>query len=203
MTLLVEICFRSFEILTLVLGIIGLPLSLLLLFWPDHAKKLSGLFSKSVSVDNSLHYLEKDIPISHFIESHHIVFGITLICSSLFLLSFLFLRLDFDKFATIFFTNRELFVINEIIFHAFALLGKITGIGGVIVGIFLLFNLQGPANLGNSLSRRISTQPLVDKLNAHHGGIDDILLRHHILFSLFGLVASVILVMAASISISQ
>ena len=61
-----EIGIQTIEILTLVFGIMGMTLSLMMVFSPRLTLNLSNILNRSIDVDKRLEYLDKDIQISDF-----------------------------------------------------------------------------------------------------------------------------------------
>ena len=64
-----EIGIQTIEILTLIFGIMGMTLSLMLLFAPHLAQNLSNVLNRSINVDKSIEYLDKGIEVSEFLPS--------------------------------------------------------------------------------------------------------------------------------------
>ena len=57
---------QTIEILTLIFGILGMTLSVLLLFFPSLTQSLSNILNRDVDVDKKLEYLDKEIDITEF-----------------------------------------------------------------------------------------------------------------------------------------
>ncbi len=103
-----EIFIQSIEILTLIFGILGMTLSLMLLFSPRLARSLSDTLNCSINIDKGVEFLDRDIQMSEFFYSHHMVMGILIVAGSAFSLFFFFFSLDVSKFAGIFFGSRRI-----------------------------------------------------------------------------------------------
>ena len=103
MEIIWDIGLQTIEILTLIFGILGMTISVMLLFSPSLAKSLSTILNRNVDVDKKLEYLDKEIEITEFFYKHHFSMGALLIAGSLFCLFFFFFLLDINKFAGIFF----------------------------------------------------------------------------------------------------
>ena len=101
-----EIGLQTIEILTLIFGVLGMTLSLMLLFSPRLTQSLSNILNRSIDVDKGIEYLDKEIQISDFFYNHHITMGLALVVGSAFSLFFFFFSLDISKFAGIFFGSR-------------------------------------------------------------------------------------------------
>ncbi len=54
-----QIVLQAVEIINLVVGILGMTLSLLLLFAPGVARNLSGVFNRQVDTDRKLSFLDR------------------------------------------------------------------------------------------------------------------------------------------------
>ena len=89
-----EIGLQTIEILTLIFGVLGMTLSLMLLFSPRLAQSLSNILNRSINVDKGIEYLDKEIEISEFFYNHHIAVGLALVAGSVFSLFFFFFSLD-------------------------------------------------------------------------------------------------------------
>ena len=110
-----EISIQAIEILTLIFGILGMTLSLMLIFFPKLVKNISNVLNRNVNVDNKLEYLDKSIEITAFFYNYNVVAGVVLIAGSVFSLFFFFFSLDITKFAGIFFGSQQNLFTSEII----------------------------------------------------------------------------------------
>jgi hypothetical protein len=179
-----DIFLRFAQILTVIAGISGIALSLLLLFSPDLVRILSNFFNYQLNLEKKLSALNKYIQTGPIIYRHNILFGGCLIAGSIFVLIFLFFKLDVTKFSNIF---------NEIIVDSIILLGKISMITGIILGFFLLFSPKTTEKIEGKMNLWLDTQQVVNKLDEFHDDIDTIFFRHPKSFGFAGLIISTIL----------
>ena len=84
--------------------------------------------------------------------------------------------------------------INEIIFNSAVLLARVAAAIGMILGVTLLFSASNILVLEEKMASRLSTQPLVDKLNERYLAVDRLLLDHPTVFGVCGVIASVTLI---------
>ena len=195
-----EIALQTVGILTLIFGILGIALSLLLLISPNMTKKISHIFNRYIDVDKKASYLDKDIQTESIIYNHHVIAGACLIAGSGFILIFLIFKLDVASFAKIFFSSQKFTSINEIILSSMAMIGKIIGVAGIIVGFILLFLPGKMKKIEKKVNTWFSTQHMINKLDETHHDIDTFIYQHALLFGIIGLIASIFLTVLATIN---
>lgn len=200
MELIWNICLQSVSIFVLILGIVGLAVSLLLVISPNTAKSLSNSFNKYVIIDKKLTYLNKPIQTDSFTYQHNILTGLSLVCGSIFFLVFLFFRFDMAKTLNLFLGHNYLFLF-EIVLKTTVLIGKIAGVAGVVIGLCLLFLPDIMVKIENRMDAWIATQDIADKLDEFHLGIDNIILRFPLLFGFTGLMTSAVLIILSIASL--
>jgi hypothetical protein len=200
MELIWDICLQAISIFVLILGIVGLALSLLLIISPNTAKSLSNTFNKYVIIDKKLTYLNKPIQTDSFTYQHNILTGLSLVGGSIFFLVFLFSRFDMAKTLNLFLGHNYLFL-YEIVLKTTVLIGKIAGFTGVVIGLCLLFLPGIMVKIENRMDAWIATQDMVDKLDEFHLGIDNIILRFPLLFGFTGLMTSAVLIILSIASL--
>jgi hypothetical protein len=198
--LIAEICFQALEIFILVLGITGLAISFLLLISPTKTQSISKLFDQKIAVEKKINYLDKPIGTDKLTYQHNIPFGIGLIAGSIFVLIFLFFKLDVVKIVKIFSSPDYAFLL-EIIISAMAMVGKIAGVLGFVFGIFLVFVPELMIKIENIMDSWVETESMVDKLDEFHHGIENIILKYPLLFGFTGLMTSAILIMLSVVSL--
>ncbi len=179
-----DMFLRFAQILTVIAGVSGIALSLLLLFSPNLVRTLSNIFNYQLNLEKRLSFLNKYIQTGPIIYRHNILFGGCLIAGSIFALIFLFFKLDVTKFSSIF---------NEIVVVSMILLGKISMIAGIILGFFLLLSPETIEKIESKMNLWLDIQPIVNKLDEFHDDIDTIFFRHPKNFGLAGLIISTIL----------
>ncbi|NNK85036.1 MAG: hypothetical protein HKO91_05740 [Desulfobacterales bacterium] len=196
-----EIALQTVSILALIFGILGIAFSLLLLISPNITRKISKVFNRSVDLDKKVSYLDKDIQTESIIYKYHVIAGISLIIGSGFILMFLVFKLDIAAFANIFFSSQKYALINEIILNSIAIIGKLVGATGILIGFILLFSPGKMKKLEKKVNTWFSTQNMVSKLDENHHDIDTFIYRHSVFFGLIGLITSILLTLLATVNI--
>jgi hypothetical protein len=197
MDIIWEIGFQAIKILTLVVGILGVTLSLLLLFAPNVTKTISKMCNRYVDIDQKINYLDKDISTESLIYRHNIISGSCLIVGSAFTIAFLFYSLDVKSFVNVFFGSQKFATTNEVIFSSFALLGKMAGIIGLIIGSILLFNPGQMRSIENKMNTWFTTQSVFAKLDQSQGDFDSMIYQRPLLYGSIGLITSILLTVLA------
>jgi hypothetical protein len=193
-----EIFLQAIEIFTLVVGAIGVFLSLLLLLAPLRFKKTGAILNRAVDIDSKItHFVDRDIPTDNLIYRHNIISGVCLMVASAFILVFLFYRLDVDGFLKVFFADREFNTIDEILFSSMALIGKIAGVIGMLIGSILLFSPEQMRQIEKRVDTWFATKPLWDKLDRPFENVDALVFRRPTVFGIIGLVTSLFLTFLA------
>lgn len=201
MDLLWGIVLQSVEIFALILGVIGMILSFFLMLAPERTGAFSNLFNHWIHFDESLAFLDFNMKTDHFIFRHHVASGVVMIAGSVFFLIFLFFKLDIARITEIFFQGGRLPPITEVGLYTAIIIGKLAGFIGIVLGVFLLFAAGKIRDIENKMASGLTTQPFFNKLNEFHGGVDTILLRYPVVFGLFGLAASILLILLSSVFI--
>ena len=193
-----DIFLQAIEIFTLVIGAVGILLSGLLLLVPHKLKNTVTVFNRSVDIDSKItQFIDKDIPTDNLIYRHNIVSGACLIVASAFILVFLFYRLDVEGFLKVFFTDGKFNTVNEIIISTMALIGKIAGVIGMLIGSVLLFSPEQMRQIEKKLDTWFTTKPLWDRLDRPIENVDALVFRRPTVFGILGLVTSVFLTFLA------
>ena len=188
-----EIFLESFAIIALIAGWLGITLSFLLLLSPNLTRAVSNALNYYVNLDNKFAFLDKYFNIDKLSYHHHVLFGAGLIAGSVFFIIFLFFNLDVTNFSNI---------LNEIIFSAITLLGKITGFAGIVLGFFIVFAPNKIRTIENTMNSWFDTEPIVDNLNKLNFDIDTIIFRRPILLGSTGLIISVLLIILSIVNLS-
>ena len=195
-----EIALQTVGILALIFGILGIAFSLLLLISPNVTKKISNVLNRYIDVDKKVSYLDKDIQTESIIYKHHVITGVCLIVGSGFILIFLMFKLDVGNLVNILFSSQKFVSINEIILDSLAMIGKIVGVAGIIIGFILLFSPGKMKRIEKKVNTWFSTQHMISKLDETHHDIDTFVYRHAVLFGLIGLIISTFLTVLATIN---
>ena len=196
-----EIGIQTIEILTLIFGIMGMTLSLMLLFAPLLAQNLSNVLNRSINVDKSLEYLEKDIDISEFLYNHHIIMGMVLVAGSAFALFFFFFSMDVSKFAGIFFGSQAIPSSAEMIVSAITWITKIGCLAGLLCGLLIMFAPETMKRIESKLNSLFETKTMIDKFDKSSHDVDSFLFRHPVAVGLTGAVISFFLVSLSIINL--
>ena len=195
-----EIAFQTVGILALIFGILGIAFSLLLLLAPNVTKKISNVFNRYIDVDKKVSYLDKDIQTESLIYKHHVITAVCLIVGSGFILIFFMFKLDVVNLVNILFSSQKFASINEIILDSLAMIGKIVGVAGIIIGFILLFSPEKMKKIEKKVNTWLSTQHMISKLDETHHDIDTFIYQHAVLFGLTGLIASIFLTILATVN---
>jgi hypothetical protein len=160
-----EIALQTVEFLTLIFGILGMTISLMLLFSPHLARSLSNILNRQVNVDNHIEYLDKNIEITEFFYRYHAATGILIVAGSAFSLFFFFFSLDVTKFADILFESQANAYSGELIISLVTWVGKIGCLTGLVFGILLLFAPDFMKRIEDKLNSWLATKPMIEKLD--------------------------------------
>jgi hypothetical protein len=201
MNLLWEIGLQTIEVLTLVFGILGMTLSLMLLFAPRVARNVSNVFNRSLDVDQRLGFLDKDISTENLVYGHPKLVGTLLLAGSGFAFLFFVFKFDVPNFAMIFFGSRNPTVFGEIIFQTVAWVGRLGCLFGVLAGIGLILAPQKMQAIEKRMNRWIETRLLIEKVNRPIKGLDTIFFRYPIFFGLFGGSVSCLLIVLSILNL--
>jgi hypothetical protein len=198
-----EIGLQTTEILTLIFGIMGMTLSLMMLFAPHLARNLSNVLNRSINVDKSIEFLEKDIEISEFLYKHHITMGILLVAGSAFSLFFFFFSLDVSKFAGIFFGSRANAFSAELIVSTITWIGKVGCLAGLLCGLLIIFVPEAMKRIESKLNSWFETKTMIDKFDKSSHDVDSFFFRHPVAVGLTGAVISFFLVSLSIINLLE
>jgi hypothetical protein len=195
-----EIGLQAIEILTLVVGLLGMAMSLLLLFAPAAVQNLSGIANRSVDVEKKLRFLDKDIRTDDWIYGHPVIVGGGLAAASLFALAFFFFKVDIAEFNRIFFGATP-FAPGEILFQAFVWVGKLACLLGLALGVGLMAAPAKMRRMERSLNAWIDTRSWVEKLDRSGPKLDTVFFRYPIFFGIFGGAVSCLLIVLSILNL--
>lgn len=196
-----QIGLQAIEILTLIFGILGMTFSLMLIFSPNLTRSVSKVFNRSISVDDKVAYLDKDVRVDSFIYSHNMLIGTCLIAGSIFSLIFFFFKLDVSSFANVFFVSGKYFSTNEMIFNAVTWIGKVACFFGVVFGIMLFIAPTKMKQFENKMNSWFETRHIFEKLDNSNRELDAVLFRHPIPFGLIGLIISFFIIILSILNL--
>jgi ABC-type antimicrobial peptide transport system permease subunit len=196
-----EIGLQTVEFLTLIFGILGMTISLMLLFSPHLARNLSNILNRRVNVDKHLEYLDKNIEITEFFYGYHVATGILIVAGSAFSLFFFFFSLDVTKFTDIFFGSQANAFSGELIIRSVTWLGKIGSLAGLVFGILLLFAPDFMKRIEDKLNFWLETKPLIEKFDKSSHDLETFFFRYPIAVGLTGAVLSFFLISLSIINL--
>jgi hypothetical protein len=201
MNILWEIGLKAVEILTLVAGMLGMAMSLLLLFAPSTARNLSTILNRSTDVDKKLLFLDKSISTVELIYGHPVIVGGGLVAASLFALIFFFFKVDIADFSRIFFGPTNNSSIGEILFQTIAWVGKVACFLGLAFGLCLLVSPATMRRIERKLNTWVETRSFVEKIDRSSHDIDAIFFRCPIFFGLLGGAISCLLIVLSILNL--
>ncbi len=198
-----EIFIQSIEILTLIFGILGMTISLMLLLSPGLARSLSNILNRSINVDKGIEFLDKDIKISEFFYNHHMAMGLLIVAGAAFSLFFFFFSLDISKFAGIFLGSRANLFTAEIIVSTVTWIGKIGCLTGPVFGLMMAFKPDLIKRIDNKLNFLFETKSIFEKLDKSSHAMDTFFFRHTFAVGLTGAVISFFLISLSIINLLE
>ena len=201
MEIIWDIGLQTIEILTLIFGILGMTISVLLLFSPNLAKGLSNILNRNVDVDKKLEYLDKEIEITEYFYKHNTVMGALLIAGSVFCLFFFFFLLDINKFTGILFGYQKHIFVAEVVMKSVVWVGKIGCLVSLICGFLLVFAPDTMRRLENKLNSLFETKSVLEKLDRSTHDLDAFFFRHTTVVGLIGTVISLFLISLSIINL--
>jgi len=197
MNLLREIGLQSIEIMTLVFGMLGMTLSLLLLFAPRVAQTLGDVLNRSVDVDKRLRLLDKYIQTDNMIYGHPVVVGGGLVVGSMFALFFFFYKFDASVFARLFFGSHNHALSGEIIFQAVGWIGILGCLLGLLAGVGLIMAPRRVRAIDQKMSTRYDTRSWIEILQRPTHSLDTVFFRYPVVSGLLGgSISSVLIVLS-------
>ena len=203
MQIIGELGWQAIEIITLITGVLGMTLSVMLLFSPDRAKSLSNILNRNINFDEKINFLDKDIEVAHHYYKHHFVFGLVLIGGAAFSLFFFFFSLDVAKFARVFLGYQKDIFVPEIIIDSMVWIGKIAGLMALIFGSLLVFAPGKMRRVENKLNSWFETKFIFEKLDKSSHELDSFIFRHPTMVGLAGAVLSFFLLSLSIINLLE
>jgi hypothetical protein len=201
MQIIQEIGLQTLEILTLIFGVLGMTLSVMLLFSTKLTKSLSNLLNRKINLDEKINFLDKDIQIEHYLYKHRFLIGLMLIGGAAFSLFFFFFSLDVEKFTRVFLGSQKNTFVPEIIIDSIIWVGKIACSIALVFGLLLVFAPGKMRRLESKLNSWFETKFLIEKLNTSSHDLDSFIFRHPIMVGLTGAVLSFFLLSLSIINL--
>ncbi|CAB1065562.1 hypothetical protein D1BOALGB6SA_10359 [Olavius sp. associated proteobacterium Delta 1] len=201
MGIIQEIVFQVIEILTLIFGVLGITFSTMLMFSPRLTKNLSNILNRNVNVDEKIRFLDKDIEISEYLYSHHLVVGLLLIFGSAFALFFFYFSLDIAQFINVFFDSPTQVFFGEILLKSILWVGKITCLTGLFFGGFLMSAPRKMKKWEKKLNSWFETGAVIEKLERSSDNVDSFFFRHPLPLGLMGAGVSFLIISLSIINL--
>ena len=185
MDLFFDFFFAATEIMTLVFGLAGFGLSVLLLFHSETVQWLGKKLNRSFTLVRISPLLDRNIETNRLAYRHPFLIGAFFTIGSLFVLHFLYglVPLNIDQsFA------------EEILFEFLVILAKLGAVSAILLGIALMTAPGRVRAIEDRLSAWIDTQNLISDLDRPRPHIDHIFLRYPRISGAVGLLASFVLI---------
>jgi len=191
---IIEICLDTTAVLTIVCGVAGLLLSLGLIFFPERTRAIDEFLSRDYHLKERLAYFDQTIRNELFIYRHPLVYGALFTLGSVVTLIFLFSQMDVERLVGVLHIQENQRLLWEIALEVLVVTGKLAGVIGVIVGLFLMIAPGRLQRIEKRLDSWIATQPLVDRLDVFNHVINVFSFRHPILIGSIGVLLSTVLI---------
>ena len=199
MNAIVDICLDTTAILTIVCGVAGLIFSLSLIFFPERTRAIDEFLSRTYHLKERLAYFDQTIRNELFIYRHPVGCGCCFIVGSVMTLIFLFTQMDVARLLDVLQIQDTQRLLWQMMLEGLVIAGKLAGVIGVVVGLFLIIAPGRLQRIENRLNSWVATQPLVDRLDVFNHVVNVFSFRHPILIGSIGVLLSIVLI-ALSIS---
>jgi hypothetical protein len=190
MEIIREIGLQVIEILTLIFGTLGLTFSAMLMFAPNLTKKLSNILNRNVNVEKNMLFLDKDIAMSAFFYSQHVVVGLLLMAGSALALFFIYFSMDSTNFSKIFPGSPQQVFFGEILLDSILWVGKAACVAGLIFGGMLTASPEKMKRIENKLDSWFETGSVIEKLDQSNPNVDSFFFRHPLPVGMVGAIIS-------------
>ena len=189
-----EMGLQAVEIFTLVVGLLGIILSLVLVFDSRKIQQISQRFNQYIDIDGRFRkMIDRNIDTEGLFYKHNILTGVCLIVGSAFILVFLFYRLDVQSILNALFGKGNFNTITDIVISSMAMVGKVAGIVGILIGSVLLFDPDQLKSIEKRLNIWFATEPMIEKLEQAHPDVDAFVYQKPVLCGIIGLTTSILL----------
>lgn len=188
----VGILLKSNAILTLISGLVGLVLSLLMLLNPESLIRINAGLNRRIDVDMALARLNFPLRIDPLIYRFPFIFGILFCTGGLFCLVFLLFGAKASFLSGVF---------SAIFVDFLMLLGRVSGVLGVIIGLLLIIAPQRLFTAQRRMDFWVDTDKMIKHLDETTFNVDAVCLRYPIIFGLVGSVASITLLVLAVVNL--
>ena len=178
-----QILLDATAILTIASGTAGLFLSLGLIFFPERTRRIDAFLSRTYQLKERLAYFDQTIRDELFIYRHPTLYGGLFVLGAFVTLIFLFFQLDVQR------------LLWEMGLDVLILTGKMAGVLGVVIGLFLMTAPGRLQRIEKRLNAWIATQPLVDRLDVFNQVVNVFSFRHPKLMGSIGVLLSAVLIL--------
>jgi uncharacterized membrane protein len=193
MNAILDICLDTTAILTIVCGVAGLLFSLSLVFFPERTQTIDEFLSRTYHLKERLAYFDQTIRNELLIYRNPVLSGCCFIAGSVVTLIFLFAQMDVERLLGILHIQDTQRLLWEMVLEGLVIAGKLAGVIGVIVGLFLIIAPGRLQRIENRLNSWVATQPIVDRLDVFNHVVNVFSFRHPILIGSIGILLSIIL----------
>jgi hypothetical protein len=198
MAIMRDMGLQALAYFLLVGGILGVLLSLMILFVPQWSRSVSTVLNRNFYLGRKFRqFIDKDISTQNIVYRHNTIAGVCLIVGSAFVLVSLLYRFDIRSFVSVLFGSDAFASSSELFVSVLALIGKVTGVAGLLFGSILLFNPDQMLKIEKLLNIWFDTQEVVDKLDKSSEDIDEMVYQRPLAFGLIGLATSAFLIFLA------
>lgn len=191
---IVDIFLDTTAILTIVCGVAGILLSLGLIFFPERTRAIDEFLSRTYHLKERLAYFDQAIRNELPIYRRPMIWGVLFILGSLVTLIFLFFQLDVKHLLAVLGVQETRRLLVEILLEVMVLTGKIAGMIGLVLGLFLMVAPGRLQNIEKRLNAWVATQPIVDRLDVFNHIVNVFSFRHPILIGSIGALLSTVLI---------
>jgi len=190
-----QIFLDATAILTIVSGTAGLLLSLGLIFFPERTRRIDAFLSRTYQVKERLAYFDQTIRNELFIYRHPTLYGGLFVLGAFVTLIFLFFQLDVQRLLAVLPDQETQRLLWKMGLDALVLTGKLAGVLGVVIGLFLMTAPGRLQRIEKRLNAWIATQPLVDRLDVFNQVVNVFSFRHPKLMGSIGVLLSTALIL--------
>ncbi len=190
-----QIFLDATAIFTIVSGTAGLLLSLGLIFFPERTRRIDAFLSRNYQLKERLAYFDQTIRNELFIYRHPTLYGALFALGSIVTLIFLFFQLDVQRLLAVLHVQETQRLLWEMGLEALVLTGKLAGVLGVIIGLFLMTAPGRLQRIEKRLNAWIATQPIVDRLDVFNQVVNVFSFRHPKLMGSIGVLLSTALIL--------
>ncbi len=184
--LVIDILWAATDILTLVIGISGLLLSILLLFKPEVVRRVGTRLNVSFTLIRLPSFLDRWVETSRIAYRHPVLIGSFFIIGSSFLLNFLFFQINPLMFIS---------VPGCVGIECLIWVGKAAALCGILLGAALILAPERVRSLEDRLGGWLDTHRLFRSLDRSFPYVDHIFLRYPLASGAICLLASFMLTM--------